>query len=244
MMMARRDWIRFTNKMSAVNTTAGRMMQTWIAQHGTGDIYELIDVAYMLVDKYGEASSALACEMYDAIADLQGAFLTPAEPAPTATYDETAKAIRGTLKNENNTVPATVSRLVKQAGADTMLQNAQRDRSQFAWVPNGDTCAFCLMLASNGWQYMSKKTLKHGHAEHIHANCDCMYAVRFDFKSPTIAGYDPQKYLDVYEAADGYGWRQKVDSIRREQYAENKDKINAQKRAAYAARKEKEGAAP
>lgn len=127
-----------------------------------------------------------------------------------------------------------VSRLVKRAGADTTLQNALRDGAQFAWVPHGDTCPFCIALASRGWQRMSKNALKNGHAAHIHANCDCEYAVRFDGKSG-VAGYDPEQYLAQYRAADG-----DLNAMRRAQYAENKDKINAQKRAAYAKRMERQ----
>ena len=70
-----------------------------------------------------------ACETYDATADAQGAAVPPAEPAAPATYSETAKAVQGTMKNRQNTVPQTVGRLVKQTGADTMLKNAGRDRS-------------------------------------------------------------------------------------------------------------------
>lgn len=50
-----------------------------------------------------------------------------------------------------------VSRLVKRAGADTTLKNAQRDGAEFAWVPHGDSCAFCLTLASRGWQRASQR---------------------------------------------------------------------------------------
>ena len=53
------------------------------------------------------------------------------------------------------------------------------------------------MLASNGWQKASKKALKGGHAEHIHANCDCTYAIRFDGKS-NVAGYDPDALYEKY----------------------------------------------
>ena len=102
------------------------------------------------------------------------------------------------MKQSQSKVPATVARLVKQVGADTTLKNAKRDGAQFAWIPHGDTCAFCITLASRGWQYMSDEALKGGHAEHIHANCDCEYAVRFDGHS-TVAGYDPDKYLEEYE---------------------------------------------
>ena len=96
-----------------------------------------------------------------------------------------------------------------------MLKNAERDGAQFAWVPMGDTCAFCLTLASRGWQYMSKNAMKHGHAEHIHANCDCTYAIRFD-ESSTVAGYDSDRYLEMYENAEGSTPAEKINSMRRE----------------------------
>lgn len=63
-----------------------------------------------------------------------------------------------------------------------------------------DTCAFCITLASRGWQHASEAALKGGHAEHIHVNCDCEYVIRFDGYS-TVAGYDPEKYLHQYRAA-------------------------------------------
>lgn len=127
-------------------------------------------------------------------------------------------------------LPNGVSRLVKRAGADTSLRNAARDGAEWAWVPHGDTCPFCITLASNGWQKASDKVLKGGHAQHIHANCDCEFAIRFDHRT-TVAGYDPEKYLAQYNVAGG-----DINAMRRIDYAARKDAINAQKRAAYAAR--------
>ena len=124
--------------------------------------------------------------------------------------------------------PGRVSRLVKRAGADTTLKNAVRDGAEWAWVPHGDTCPFCITLASNGWQKASSKVLKGGHADHIHANCDCEFAIRFDHNT-TVAGYDPDKYLKQYRDAGG-----DINKMRRVNYAANKERINAQKRAAYA----------
>lgn len=94
-----------------------------------------------------------------------------------------------------------------------------------------DTCAFCITLASRGWQHASKAALRGGHAEHIHANCDCEYAIRFDGYS-TVAGYDTEKYLRQYRDAGS-----DVKAMRRMDYAKNRERISAQKRAAYAARK-------
>jgi uncharacterized protein VirK/YbjX len=93
-----------------------------------------------------------------------------------------------------------------------------------------------LTLASRGWQTASKGAIKNGHAEHIHGNCDCAYAVRFNEKT-NYAGYDPDKYLAMYNSTSGTP-NQKINAMRRKAYAENKEEINAQKRSAYEKRKE------
>lgn len=202
-----------------------------------------IDYAYALATKYGEAAGAAACEMYDAIAKLQGANVPPAVPAQTATMAETAKAVKGTMKTGNvNIVADATGRLVKLVGVDTIQQNALRDGAEWAWIPRGDTCAFCLTLASRGWQKASKNAIRNGHAEHVHANCDCTYAVRFS-DSLDVEGYDPGKYLDMYENADGSTPQARINALRRKFYAENKEIINEQKRSAYAKRIERNSSA-
>lgn len=211
-------------------------MQTWVQKNGFGDDNALLDYAYSLATHYGEAIGTLSCQMYEATAAAQGIAVKSAEIASLPEYGEVAKAVNGAKKRSEKLVPSTVGRLVKQVGADTTLHNAIRDHAEFAWIPSGDTCGYCLTLASRGWQQISKKTLKKGHAEHIHANCDCQYAIRFDGKS-TVEGYDPDKYLEQYENAEGRTPEEKINSMRRANYIKNKSEINAQKRAAYAARK-------
>lgn len=223
-------WLSYIGKLRRLNTTVANCMQAYVDQYGVSDSQKLIDVAYGLVTKYGEGSAALASEMYDALAELQGAHMPAAEPAETAEYGEVARMVNAT-KTSTPQLKSGVSRLVKRAGADTMLINALRDGAEFAWVPSGDTCAFCMTLASRGWQRASKKAIKNGHAEHIHANCDCTYAIRFD-PEVNVEGYDPDAYLKAYRDAGS-----DVNELRRIHYAENRERINAQKRAAYAARK-------
>lgn len=185
---------------------------------------ELIEFAYALATKYGEGAAALACEYYDAMAELSEVYLPAAVPAETATIAETGKAINGALKfSEDATyISNVVGRLVKQAGQDTTLQNSLRDGAQFAWIPAGETCAFCLTLASRGWQYASKKAIKGGHAEHIHSNCDCAYAIRFNEKT-NVEGYDPDRYLSMYQNAEGRTPQDRINSLRRAAYAEDKE---------------------
>lgn len=235
MTLSRSDWKAYIDRLAKINERAGALMQQYIDANGYEDTQRLIAYAYALATKYGGAASSLACEMYDALALAQGAVLPAAEPAETAAFGEVAKAVRGTMKNGRNSVPDTVSRLVKQAGADTTVKNALRDGAEWAWIPSGDTCAFCLTLASRGWQKASKKTLRGDHAEHIHAHCNCEFAIRFDGKS-TVAGYDPDAYREAYDHAEGSTPKEKINALRRDWYAGNKDRINQQKRAAYAAK--------
>ena len=206
-------------------------MRQYIDTHGTGDADALITYAAALVTKYGEGSAELACQMYDALAEAANAGVPAAEPAVPADYGEVARMVNATKNQNPANLPNGVSRLVKRAGADTTLKNAVRDGAKWAWVPHGDTCPFCITLASNGWQKASSKVLKGGHADHIHANCDCEFAIRFDHNT-TLAGYDPEKYLKQYRDAGG-----DINKMRRIDYAARKDAINAQKRAAYAVRK-------
>ena len=206
-------------------------MRQYIDTHGTGDADALITYAAALVTKYGEGSAELACQMYDALAEAANAGVPAAEPAVPADYGEVARMVNATKNQNPANLPNGVSRLVKRVGADTTLKNAVRDGAEWAWVPHGDTCPFCITLASNGWQKASSKVLKGGHADHIHANCDCEFAIRFDHNT-TLAGYDPEKYLKQYRDAGG-----DINKMRRIDYAARKDAINAQKRAAYAVRK-------
>lgn len=231
MQITEKAWVEYITKMSQISQKAADLMQSWVQKKGLENDKALLDYAYALSQHYGQAIGALSCQMYEATAAAQGVIVPTAEVADLPDYGEVAKAVKGTKKQSPNNIPGTLARLVKQVGADTTLKNAERDGAQFAWVPHGDTCAFCITLASRGWQYMSKKALRNGHAEHIHAHCDCEYAVRFDGKS-TVAGYDPDKYLEEYYDANG-----DINEMRRKRYAQNKDVINARKRELYASKK-------
>lgn len=228
--LTQESWDNYVERLSALSVKAGELMREYIDQHGTNDPEGLIAYANALVTKYGEGSAELAAQMYDAIAVLQGAAVAAAESAAIVEYGTVAKAVNGLIDNPEQ-IQHAVERLVKLAAADTTLKNAKRDGAEFAWIPHGDTCAFCITLASNGWQKASKAALKGGHAEHIHANCDCEYAIRFN-SDMEVSGYDSERYRTQYYEAGG------LNGLRRVQYAKNKDRINAQKRAAYARRKE------
>lgn len=245
-------WKNYTERLKSLSETASKELEDYIRAGHTEE--EILDVAYALVTKYGEASSELACQMYEAIAQYSGAEVAAAEAAATATYSETAKSIRGTMKRTTDAavISSSAGRLVKMASVDTMMKNALRDGAEWAWIPQGDTCAYCIMLASRGWKKASKDAIKNGHADHIHNNCDCTYCVRFDHET-TVEGYgNGEEYLEMYEKQKGVdqsiiddliekGYdlntpKGRLVALRRQHYANNKDYIRAQQNAAYARR--------
>lgn len=239
MTISNQSWNRYVEQLSKLDRRAGEEMEAYIREAIDPDEAELISYANALINKYGEGAAELAAQMYDEMAELAGVDCYPAEPAEVSTVEEITEAIRATKKSIPLMKQA-VSRMVKLAGADTTLKNAIRDKAQFAWIPGGgETCAFCITLASRGWQNISKKAMRRGHAEHIHANCDCNYTVRFD-SGTTVEGYAPDKYLEMYENAEGGTPEEKIASLRQSLNSQNREKINAQKRAAYAAKKQRE----
>ena len=247
MKISKQSWTRYIAALRMISDKAADSMRHYFETYGSPktleDVENLIYVAWNISNRYGEAAATLAAEMYDATALMSGMNLNPAIPAETATYGEVAKAVRGTLKTENQEiVSGSVSRLVKMTGVDTVMHNALRDGAQWAWIPSGDTCAFCITLASRGWQNASRKAIRKGHAEHIHANCDCTYAVRFD-NLTQVEGYDPDEYKAEYDEAKAQDPADPINYLRREFYDENKDVINAQKRDNYEKRKERESSA-
>jgi hypothetical protein len=91
--------------------------------------------------------------------------------------------------------------IVKGCARDTILENSLRDKRavRFARVPQGSaTCPFCMMLASRGFVYASRQTA--GELNHFHPHCDCAIVPSFE-RSPTVGGYDPQAYYDLYMEA-------------------------------------------
>ena len=84
---------------------------------------------------------------------------------------------------------------------ETIIANVGRDKdkgARFARVPTGfETCTFCLMLASRGAVYYSRKTA--GEWRHFHRNCDCKVVPRFE-KDPLavlVEGHNPREAYEV-----------------------------------------------
>lgn len=249
MIISDRDWTWFVQRLRQIDDTAAKEITDFV--YKTPGLYnavtrtytltdDVIQYAYAIATKYGEASAALCAEMYDEIAALENVKLPPAVPAPTATLRDVYQTLYGVYEQSQKveTLGAATGRMTKQAGVDTTVNNAIRDNAQIAFVPHGDTCAYCIALASGGWRQAGEWALnQNGHVAHCHSNCDCTYAVRHK-KDTFVTDYDPREYYRLYYDADPEGSsKDKINAMRRAAYQLNKDEINAKKRDEYAREK-------
>lgn len=242
--VSRKQWDKYITLVRAINDKAAYELELWMQHRDSIGMdfldydtngMNIFDAAYYIAEKYSNASAAVAVQLCEAMAEATGVPMLEAELAENPSYNEIAKTVQGVMNTSRNRaeISSAVGRLVKRTGARTVRRNAARNGAQYAWVPSGDTCAWCIMLAGKGWQYERNSD----HKEHIHSNCDCNYAIRFDNKTQ-IAGYDPEAYADQYREADGSTRDEKLNSMRRKYYAEHKEEILAQKADAYAKRQE------
>lgn len=98
-------------------------------------------------------------------------------------------------------------RLVQDAGRATLTNNAERDpvKPKFARCPHGETCTWCIMLASRGAVYGTAETA--GGMTDWHDWCDCQIVPIF--KGQDLP-YDRDAALEQYKANQTKGGKKKA----------------------------------
>ena len=243
-----RAWDAYTRRLEAQRDEASRFAYAWVMKHlkvTDEGMWLLRHTMVQLCMKYGSATSAIAASWFDQMALAEGADAVKAvavNDAPQIRLRRMAicankampKLAAGDREGFARAIASAVAADVKRQATNTVMLNAQKNGAEYAWIPGGEeTCAFCIALAANGWQPAARATALGEHADHIHDNCMCEFAIRFD-KSTDYSSYDAQKYSEIYADADGRSSQAKINSIRRDLYAENADKIREQHRERYA----------
>lgn len=176
----------------------------WEGASSQADLVRLVDDWFpALVERYGTIAAGLAGEVFSAAAAEMG---IPANVQLASGADLGPAAARGrwaaaTLSPAGN-FGTLLDELVKQPYRDTMAASAVASGIGWARVPSGPaTCAFCLMLASRGAVYTTRRTAAAGRlGNSYHGHCDCrVVPVRGPADYPP--GYDPDSlYRDYLEA--------------------------------------------
>lgn len=163
----------------------------------------MVDAVNGLVRNYGNAAGVLAADFYNECRQLDLGETTETVIADTFDLkaDDNASGYASRHLYGSDADPdAMVSYLegyidktIKEAAATTMMTNADRDTStervRYARVPVGPTCAWCIMLASQGFVYHSMKSAGKQGLNDYHAYCDCAIVPGWG-ESTKIRGYD------------------------------------------------------
>lgn len=239
----------------------GQIADAWSQDAQLPIVDQLLEFASQLEELYGDAAGAVASDLYLEIAELYGILLNSVPIAKQMSPE----ALRGRLEAAvaDNVSEGVLDKVglqkacralmesnVKRRANDTVRQQSVRDRSRngsFARVPQGnETCAFCLLLASNGFMYSTKENAElNGHE---HDNCDCLIIPAFG--EGAIEGYTDEvlpKYKKLYKDYEGHGagdrTNESVNNMRKALYegAEGfpgyKDRRNRLRRENYARKK-------
>lgn len=224
----------YTSALNAQQQAAFNFMQTALRSFyqlngGTVDVETMREFAMQTlttcVRTFGDRASAIACSAYDVTMEELGISVRPAAVYNPVSVDSAGRQVDYLMRQLTpDTFDSFAQKLaerayenVGRASNKTTIRNAERDYSKgvrYARVPTGkETCGFCLMLASRGFDYSSsRKAGDMGFAfNRFHDRCDCRVVAGSAFT--TVEGYDPDWLYDVYLDA-----RSTIDpaSIRRE----------------------------
>lgn len=178
----------------------------------------LLDEIPAMVRKYGNIAATAAAEWYERTRATQvGGAYDPvtADPFPDAAIQATVRYKAGDLFTGNQAdmaafLEGALNRWVQYSGRETVARNVRYDPSKprFARVPTGaKTCAFCELVASRGFVYLSERSATvTGLMRKYHNDCDCQVVGEWDKDTHHIEGYDPDtmydKYLHARDAAE------------------------------------------
>ncbi len=164
----------------------------------------LLDVVPRLVGQYGDLAAVAAAEWYEQVSP--NTILARTAPGfPEQGVQQGVRYHAGALFDDRPAdalagLAGALQRYVTYSGRATVARNVQLDRSRprFARVPQGaKTCAWCTLLASRGFVYLTKETAGIV-AEDYHDDCDCQVTPMWDRDNAHIAGYDPAGMYDMY----------------------------------------------
>lgn len=118
-----------------------------------------------------------------------------------------------TQAQHNEDLESFISEFLEQQARLSMRNRIEADPSKPRWarIPRGlKTCAFCYMLSSRGFKYLSEESAG-GREHYYHPRCDCQ--VIPSWGEQKIDGYDPDSMYKDYLAAREKSGSTDVNSI-------------------------------
>lgn len=186
----------------------------WCRQNSDASVAEKREAAKLImegyVQGYDDVASEFAAEWYDHRAKSEGISLDRAITMAVYSPEKSDAVARYQAKKLAKGGDAAFAKACGEYAKndalrslnETIIANVGRDRdkgARFARVPAGaETCTFCLMLASRGAVYHSRKTA--GEFKHFHRNCDCKVVPGFEDNpdAELVEGIKPGEMRDQW----------------------------------------------
>lgn len=192
---------------------------------------------------YGDKAQALSAEMFDEICEAEGIDADPGEMFDDVidssrlagkVHYYAGKLVDGDWGGYADSNADLAAYYVHRSALENMARNCYKNGVRYARVGTGrETCAWCFMLSSRGFDYRSEKTASAGSHEH----CDCIIVPGVDGVTK-IDGYDPAAMRNRWESCyDTIGGRKQLsaewDSLSKKDKSKHKGKSEAERRDDY-----------
>lgn len=187
----------------------------WCRSHEDATVAEKREAAKLIMDGfvqgYDDVAAEFAAQWYDRRAEQGGARLEQEVTMTTYRPDSVDAVARYQAKKLAKGGDAEFAKACGEFARndafrslnETISANVGRDKDKgvrFARVPTGfETCTFCLMLASRGAVYHTRKTA--GEFKHFHRRCDCKIVPGFgdDPDAELVEGVRPKELHKLYK---------------------------------------------
>lgn len=167
--------------------------------------YELMQSA---LPNFTDLSETLSCEFMEMLASKYGWDDIHPELFDSTDYELVDRKLHylagyladGDVEKFKSDVADVTKYYVKRAAQENMIKNCDKAEVRYARVPTGfETCSFCFMLASRGFEYRDEMTA--GSLHKFHKDCDCIVVPGAKGRTK-IDGYDPEGMYKRWESCE------------------------------------------
>lgn len=176
---------------------------------------QLLEVAPAIAETYAPISTEMGLEWYEEMAIASGVVggvraLVPPLPDLSEMAMKSVRFAAGHLWTPDpgmtmKILGTKMDKIIKEPARQAVIYNSEQEEPDEAWwarVPTGEqTCSFCLVLASRGADYHSKRSAgsrAYGEENLFHGDCDCE-VIRLGKFDEYPEGYLPADIYDMYD---------------------------------------------
>lgn len=191
----------YNDKLSAVRSEAGNYFKKLARAEDLMKLGEearkkaIYHAAVKAVNSFSDAAGSAACDFFDD--HVTGAIPSSIAPQPWFIKRRLYENIEKYAKTHKLGDDEFMRLLAEEVGGEvvqhanrTTIHNAVKNNLRYARVPFGNSCAFCLMLASRGFVYKTETTAGEDKG-HYHARCRCKIVA--GKKDTKIGDHNPEK---------------------------------------------------